>query len=326
MATTMAEVARRAGTSVAVVSYVLNDGPRPVAAETRARVLKAAEDLGYRRNRIAAALRSGSSGLVGVVLPDAVNPYFAALGRELEKALTAVGKLTVVANSAFDPARQSDAVEGFLAAQVDGVIVVSAGGDEDPVARARAADTPAVYLHHRPPGSAAVLVAPDNAAATVMAVEHLRSHGHERIAFLAGPDDHGPVGRRLAGWRAAATGGALLRSEFTRAAAARLTAGLIAENELPRALVVATDEQAIGVLAAACAAGVGVPGELALVGCDGTPDAEFTAPSLTVTAQPLSTMAGHAVRRLLGAPPEEERLVAELVRRRSCGCPQPQLQ
>jgi LacI family transcriptional regulator len=314
----MADVARRAGTSVAVVSYVLNDGPRPVAAATRARVLAAAAELGYRRNRVAAALRSGTSGLVGLVLPDTVNPYFAALGRHLETELAAAGKLTVIANSGYAADRQAAAIDGFLAAQVDGLIIVWAGGTEDPLADA--ADLPVVHVHHRPPGSSAALVAADNDTGVVAAVAHLRSHGHHHIDLLAGPTDEGPVGDRVAAWRTATTG-RLLRSAYSRAAAARLLARL---DRPPAALVVATDEQAIGVLATAAAAGIDVPGELALISCDGSPDTEFTVPPLTVVEQPFAEMAHRAVRRLLGdGEPAAEPITARLTVRRSCGCPHP---
>ncbi|WP_158895262.1 LacI family DNA-binding transcriptional regulator [Amycolatopsis anabasis] len=319
MAVTMADVARRAGTSVAVVSYVFNDGPRPVADRTRERVLAAAAELGYRRNRVAAALRSGSSGLVGLVLPDTVNPYFATLGRRLEQELAGAGKLTVIANSGYDADRQAAAIEGFLAAQVDGLIIVSADGAAGAV---RAADTPVVYVHHRPRDSAAALIAADNETAVALAVAHLREHGHGRIDFLAGPGDDGPVATRTAAWRAAATG-ELLRCAYTRDAAARLIARLAAESRLPRALVVATDEQAVGVLAAAGAAGVDLPGALALVSCDGSPDAAFTVPSLTAVEQPFGELARRAVRRLLGEAIPDDPVRAHLVPRRSCGCASP---
>lgn len=320
MTVTMADVARLAGTSVAVVSYVVNNGPRPVAAATRDRVLAAAAELGYRRNRMAAALRSGSSGLIGLVLPDTVNPYFAALGRRIEHTLTELGRLTLITNSGYDSARQASAIEGFLAAQVDGLIIVSAAGAADLADAARAAATPVVYVHHRPRGSATRLIAADNRAAVTTAVAHLRAHGHDQIDLLAGPrGDDGPFATRVAAWRSAATG-RLLHCACSRAAAVELIGGLA---NVPRALVTASDEHAIGVLAAAYAAGIDVPGRLAVISCDGTPDAEFTAPALTATEQPLDLIARQAVRQLLGEPGKPEPIRARLVTRRSCGCPHP---
>ncbi|WP_017974917.1 LacI family DNA-binding transcriptional regulator [Actinopolyspora halophila] len=316
-AVTLADVARRAGTSTAVVSYVINNGPRPVAAATRARVLAAAAELGYRRNRVAAALRSGSSELVGLIVPDTINPYFAALGRSIENAVTRAGKLTVVVNSGYAAQRQHEAAERLLSAKVDGLVVVSAAGATD---LATGHSTPTVYVHHRPAGLPAELVAADNTAAVRHAVDHLRSHGHDQVAFLSGPGDDGPVGQRLAAWRSAAAGTTLLRSDFSRADAAELIAHHATRATLPRALVTATDEQAIGVLTAASRHGVAIPDDLAVISCDGTPESAYTAPALTVTEQPLHQMALRAASIILGDSDADIPAAARLVPRRSCGC------
>ncbi|MES9543642.1 substrate-binding domain-containing protein [Actinomadura sp. NPDC000600] len=320
---TLADVARAAGTSTAVVSYVLNNGPRPVAPATRERVLAAAADLEYRPNRIARALRSRTSGVVGLVLADASNPYFAALGRHIEDLLGQREKLSLTGNAGYSPERQEHLVDRFLAAQVDGLVIVSADGGPDAAVHARRAGVRAVYVHHGPQEPQAPVVRADNTAAVHEAVEHLRSHGHTEIAFLAGPDDAGPVGERRAAWERAGAGTAapLLRSEYTRAAAAALVQRLIGDGALPAALVCATDEQAIGVLAAAHAAGRRVPGDLAVVSLDGTPDTAYTAPALTVTEQPLQAMAHQAVSLLLDDRATTRPLRAALIIRRSCGCP-----
>lgn len=323
-AVTIADVARRAGTSTAVVSYALNDGPRPVAAATRDRVLTAAAELGYRPNRNARALRSGTSGLVGLVLPDAANPYFGALGRRLEDAIGTVDKLALVANAGFDSPRERDAIERLLAAGVDGLIVVPSDGGDDTAAVAGKAGTPAVYVHNGPADSAVPRVTVDNHAAIIEAVEHLRAHGHDRIDFLTGLRDNGPIGERLEGWRAA-TGGAgrLLRCPLDRSASAALIDAQVADGTLATAMVVATDEHAIGVLAAAHARAVAIPTELAVISCDGSPEAAFTAPTLTAVEQPLAEMARTAVERLFADERRSISLRPRLSVRRSCGCPPP---
>ncbi|MEU2791856.1 LacI family DNA-binding transcriptional regulator [Streptomyces sp. NPDC007100] len=320
-AATLTDVARRSGTSTAVVSYVMNDGPRPVAPATRERVLAAAAELNYRPNRIARALRSRTTGVVGLVLADASNPYFGALARHIEQALGKRDKLTLTGNAGYSADRQKHFVERFLAAQVDGLVVVSADGGTDVAAEAATLGVPAVYIHNRPGGGRAPVVAADNDTAVQEAVAHLRTHGHTRPAFLAGLHDTGPVARRLAAWqRATGTDGTLLRSDYARAAAAGLTRRLAAEGTLPSALITATDEQAIGVLAGASAAGLAVPGDLAVVSLDGSPDSAYTSPALTVTEQPLHTMAEQAVALLLDSTPPPPAPRASLAVRRSCGC------
>ncbi|MGW4798522.1 LacI family DNA-binding transcriptional regulator [Nonomuraea sp. NPDC004297] len=320
---TLADVARRAGTSTAVVSYVINDGPRPVAAATRARVLAAAEELGYRPNRIARALRSRTTGVVGLVLADALNPYFGALARHVEQALAGYGRLMLIGNAGYSAERQRHLVERFLAAQVDGLVIASADADgaADVAALARTPGVPAVYLHNGPATGDTPLVTADNEHAVRAALAHLRAHGHRDIAFLAGPRDTGPVGRRREVWESAAgPGAALLRCAYSRAEADALIRRLAARDAVPRALIAATDEQAIGVLSGACAAGIPVPGRIAVIGLDGTPDSAHTAPSLTVTGQPLEAMARQAVDLLLGRAAPAPLPPATLVTRRSCGC------
>lgn len=318
---TLVDVARLAGTSTAVVSYVMNDGPRPVAPDTRTRVLRAVTELGYRPNTVARALRSRSSGVVGLVVPEASNPYFSALAHHIEQVLQAEGRLMLIGNATYSAARQRDLVERFVDAQVDGLIIVAAGGDSDVAASSIAAGVPCVYVHHRPTAASAPVIGTDNCASVQLAVTHLRFHGHERIAFLAGPDDTGPVGRRLRAWRDSATGGDLLRCDYTRSSAAQLLLGLKARGDVPEALVTGTDEQALGVLAAAHTVGVHVPEHLAVISLDGTPESAFTAPALTVTEQPLAAMARTAVEWLTapGHPPSPVP-DAPLVIRRSCGC------
>src|SRR4051794_7921304 len=107
------DVARLAGTSPAVVSYVLNDGPRPVSAPTRERVLAAVAELGYRPNRVARALRAKRTRAFGLIAPDASNPFFAALARAIEDAAYADGYTLLVGNSADDPEREASYVRTF---------------------------------------------------------------------------------------------------------------------------------------------------------------------------------------------------------------------
>lgn len=321
IATTLKDVAREAGTSTAVVSYVMNNGPRPVAPETRERVLAAAARLNYRPNRIARALRVRTSGVVGLVLADASNPYFAALAREIEHALEGRDKLTLTGNAGYSAARQTLLVGRFLDAQVDGLIIVSAEGATDVAAAARTMGVPIVYVHHRPTHASAPTIAADNNASVRAAIAHLQAHGHTQIGFLAGPgpSDQGPVAERHAAWRSAVGVEApLLRSDYTRAAADALTRHLIGKDALPAALITATDEQAIGVLAGAAACGRPIPGKLAVISLDGTPDSAYTAPPLTVIAQPLRKMAEQAVNLLFDADTPDSNLKGVLIERRSC--------
>src|SRR5579872_3433282 len=106
MAVTRNDVARRAGTSTAVVSYVLNNGPKPVAAATRARVLRAVDELGYRPNAIARALRARRSNALGLVVSDIGNPFLGELSKAVEVAAFEQGYTVLLGNSIVDNERE----------------------------------------------------------------------------------------------------------------------------------------------------------------------------------------------------------------------------
>ena len=119
-------MARRAGTSPAVVSYVINNGPRPVAAATRARVEAAMTELGYRPNLVARALRSARSNTIGLIVPDSTEPFFTELTHAVEQAAFAQGSLVLLGNSGFSTDVEQRYVEALSGMQVDGLLLIRA--------------------------------------------------------------------------------------------------------------------------------------------------------------------------------------------------------
>ncbi|MEU7864578.1 LacI family DNA-binding transcriptional regulator [Nonomuraea sp. NPDC049141] len=317
MVVTYADVAKRAGTSTAVVSYVLNDGPRNVAPATRERVLTAAAELGYRRNRIARALRSGRTGLVGVLTPDATIPYFGELNRAIVRALGDADRFALVSYAAVSGRSERQAIEALLSAQVDGLLITAFWPDQElPVE----IDVPVVYVHHKPDRVEGLLVESDNTHSVRAAVEHLRGHGHGSPAFWGGPDDVGPTGERTRTW-AALVGDdrTLYRSGYGSGEAAAEFRRQHRLGTLARSLVVASDVQALGILSAAYQLGVRIPEDLAVISLDGSAETAFTAPPLTVVRQPVESMAARAVGLLTGHPDGGDSL-GSLIVRASCGC------
>lgn len=319
----MTDVARRAGTSTAVVSYVFNDGPRGVSDEARRRVLAAAEELGYRPNRIARALRAARTGFIGVISPDSSIPYFAELDRALIAAIGARGSTALISHPG--PAGMSDeqAVRSLLEAQIDGLVMVAWEGrrlDFD----LSASPVPIVFVHHRPDGAVGTFVAADDEHAVEEAFHHLRDqHGYERVGFWTGPEDVGPAGRRTATWR-----GLLSeprephRSGYSRSETRDAFIGS-AQDSIERAMIVATDEQAFGILAGAHLRGIRVPEDLAVISLDGTPGADCTVPALAAIEQPVAHMAETAVASLMEHAESGPTKRGVLVPRRSCGCGNP---
>lgn len=332
------DVARLAGTSPSVVSYVLNGGPRGVAEETRQRVLAAIEQLGYRPNGIARSLRMARTMTLGLVVPDNANPYFAELARAIEEESFAEGYTLLIGNSSEDDDRQTTYVQTFLARQVDGLFLVPAHGPLGCLEDLQRAKTPWVTLDRAVEGIApAVLV--DNRGGAYAATRHLLEHGRRRIACLAGPQDVMPAMDRVAGWRSAlADGGvqpdamSLWHAPFGRQAGYSAARKMLAADERPDAIFVASDEQAMGVLRAVAELGLVCPDELAIASFDGVAAAMYSTPGLTTVQQPFRLLARAAVSHLVQqlGPGEvdadearTEVLPVQLVRRGSCGCIDP---
>lgn len=324
---TRADVAALAGTSVAVVSYVVNDGPRPVAAATRARVLEAIETLGYRPDAVARALAGGASRTIGLVVPDVSNRFFAELAHAVGEHALAAGRLILLADSADDAGREQRALRELVQRRVDAVLLASVDADPD-LSDVAAAGVPVVLLDRAAAaGTDVSSVSVDHRAGARLATEHLLGHGRRTVGAVHGPTRVPTAALRAAGWRDALDAAGLplgpsVEAPFT------LRGGREAGLELlgpdgPDAVFTASDEQAAGLLRAAHDLGLRVPEDVAVVAFDGTQTAVHTIPSLTVVAQPLDVVARHAVEaatRTTGGP---ARLVVEpaLTRRASCGCP-----
>lgn len=290
---TLADVAALAGTSTAVVSYVVNDGPRPVAPDTRRRVESAIETLGYRRNPLAGALSAGRSNLVALLVPDSSNAFFGELARRVEGEGRRHGLLTLLGNAAYDADAEREYLAAFSDLRPRGVLVASISeAAELPL------DCPRVYLHSAPPGAHAPSVVFDDVGGARDAVRHLLGHGHAQVACIAGPTGFGPSGRREQGWRealdAAGADGRLHRTSFERVDAERDMLTLLASPARPAAVFATTDEVALAVVRAAKLLGLRVPEDVAIVGFDGIREALHGSVRLTTIRLPLDRLATEA--------------------------------
>jgi LacI family transcriptional regulator len=330
------DVAALAGVSPAVVSYVLNDGPRHVAASTRARVLAAVEKLDYRPNGIARSLRTQKTMTLGLVVPDNANPFFAELARAVEEAAFDAGYTLLVGNATEDEKRQTTYVRTFLERQVDGVLLVPTHGPVTCIAELRRSRKPWVVLDRRVRDLGDIpQVLADSRGGAGEATRHLLSHGRREIACIAGPSDVTATEDRVAGWR-----DALIEAGIRPAAALVRNvpfgrwAGYLAARELlstrhPDAVFAASDEQALGVLRAIAELGMRCPDDVAVVSFDGIASAAYSVPALTTMAQPFVQLGKEGVARLLERMTDPARqptvsvLPVSLVARGSCGCPDP---
>lgn len=332
------DVARLAGTSTAVVSYVINNGPRPVAPATRERVLAAIKELGYRPDRVAQAMASRRTDLIGMIVPDARQPFFAEMTHAVEQAASERGKMVLVGNTDYVDEREAHYLRAFLGMRVSGLILVSHGLTDSAAAEIDAWDARVVLLHERPEAIDDVAVVTDDLGGAQLATRHLLEHGHAYVACVGGtaetPTVGDPVSDHVEGWRRAmreagrSVEGRLFEAPYNRYDAYQMALELLARPDRPSAIFCSTDDQAIGILRAARELRIDVPGELAVAGFDDVKEAGLTDPPLTTVASDRPAMARAAVDlvlddglRVAGSRRERLKLFpSRLVVRQSCGC------
>lgn len=329
---TRADVAREAGTSTAVVSYVINNGPRPVAAETRRRVQQAIERLGYRPNLVAQALRGHKSHVLGLILPDISNPFYAELARAIEGAAEACGFTLIFGNSEQDADRELRYVRAFVDRKVDGFFLISGSSSRRLSTLSAEIDVPHVlldrsvnYTGHR------ALLATDGIAGAQIATRHLLGLGHRHIVALCGPANMGTD--RAKGYSAAMTEAGLRpvvhhAERFDREAAYAAARAILSDKPAPTAVFASNDVAGLSVLRAAADLGIRTPQELAVVAFDDIQEGQYSVPRLTTVAQPIQELGRLATEQLLDliragnpkAQPGEMRLITPaLIVRESCG-------
>jgi LacI family transcriptional regulator len=304
------DVALRAGVDVSTASRVLRgDERKPAKAETRERILAAARELDYRANSAARGLRTRQREAIGLVIPDAANPGFAAIFRGVQAVTMEAGWHVVLVEDRppVRPELRWDRI--VLEGRVDGVLVLTAT-IRDPVVR-RVADSgfPIVLVNRRSAGVAGSVVM-DDACGAEVAVAHFAALGHRHIGHVAGPDNLDTGRRRLAGFRAALRARDLpARPEWIAFTDYTETGGMQAaraildrsRGEPPTAVYVATFLSGLGAIQAFHQAGFAVPGDISVIVSDELSLAAHTAPPLTTIAMPLSRMGEVATRMLLGA-------------------------
>lgn len=306
VAVRLADVAEAAGVGTSIVSRVLNGDPTvAIRPETRERILRAASDLNYRPNAFARGLKLARTMTLGMVIPNLAYPVNAEIIRGAERAAAAAGYVVLVAD-ADEFLQTGEAYQRLLLEQrVDGLLIASASTTEPFLVELASQGLPFVLVNRRVPHMGPSVTV-DDARGTELAVSHLLSLGHRRIAHIAGPRDADTARRRLAGFRAGLrAGGIRVPAGYVVEAPYEEEGGLQAMERLlrleprPTAVVVWSLAAAIGGLAAANRRGVRIPGEISVVGFHDAPIAAYLHPPLTTVRMPLREMAERSVERLL---------------------------
>ena len=301
---TRSDVARLAGTSVAVVSYVMNNGPRPVAEATRQRVLDAIKQTGYRPNGIARALASGSTKTYGLVVPNISNPFIASMAHALIQEALNEGLVILLGDAGDDRKRERELIHSLLNRQVDGLFYNSV--DRHPyIDLIKSSGTPFVMLDRVDLELQVSMLRVDERAASCQVTEHLLSHGYQDIGIISGPNEMLNAQDRINGWRDAMERYGLavnpqwiFPATYTREGGYRATEKMLQGDKLPRALFASNEAQAIGCIRALQQHNIRVPEQIALVCFNGTDQSAYHVPALTTVRQPIREMAKTAIEML----------------------------
>lgn len=336
-AVTMNDIATAAGVAQSTVSRILNDAPLtiPVAPETRMRVLETAKRMGYRPNPLARALRGAPTMLLGAIVRDITDPFFAGAIEAVSGAARS-RDYNIVLGHAHAQAFEALVLATMLESrQCDALLVLGDMRDQPRLIEdLRLSHVPIVAMWQGSElhGIAAVNV--DNRAGITAAMAHLMGLGHTRIAFVGGRP-LGDIRERRDTYLEVLARSGLARDAYVQEVSNTPGDGVTAVrtlmdlSETPTAVLASTDVLAAGVLHGAAGLGLRVPDDLSVVGFDDIPMSAFMVPALTTIRMPTSMMAATAVDLALssvGVPVEARDLGnrtfrPELILRRSTARP-----
>ena len=328
--TSIRDVAKRAGVSTATVSHILN-GTRGVADETRAKVLSAVHDLGYRPSAIARSLRTKSTGTLGIIVSDISNPFSTAVVRGIEDVARENSHNVILCNTDESEARADHYLKVLLSKRVDGLILAPTGRLTSSLEMFSATGTPLILIDRLADGIALPYVGVDNVAGARGAVEHLIADGHRRIGVISGLPNVSTSSDRMKGYCLAFQSNGLdVISDYIHTGyssvqgSLRVACDLIRMPKPPTAIFTTNNLMTLGALIAFQNLGVHCPNDIAILGFDDHDWAEIFSPPVSVVRQPMYEIGSTAARLLFRAiqgeslPPEKHLLQTELIIRGSC--------
>ncbi|MEO8391685.1 MAG: LacI family DNA-binding transcriptional regulator [Chloroflexota bacterium] len=310
--TSISDVAKLAGVSVTTVSRVMNNDAHRVNEQTRRRVLEAIETLNYVPNMLARALASDKTRMIGVIVGDASDPYFATIVRGISDAAREHNYLTLMCNTDRIPEVELNYVRTLRDYNVDGIIFAGGGLTEKThleeldglISKLQANHVPVVAL-----GNHALKVPQvrcDDTQCSYDMTEYLIRLGHRRIGFISGPDGLTTSALRLDGYRKALDkhgipfDAALVSSgDFTVEGGQRAADYFVASPNLPTAIFGANDREALGCLFQLQQHGIDVPGQVSVAGLDDIETAQYVYPSLTTIRIPMYEIGAMGMQQIL---------------------------
>lgn len=315
---TSGDVARLANVSQSAVSRTFTPGAS-VSAKTRDKVLKAAEELGYRPNALARAVTSGKSRLIALLVAYLDNQFYPIVIERLSRLLQENGYQTLLMMT--DPGNQDKLVQRILQYQVEGIVMASATLSSSLARECAQTGIPVVMFNRYVASSPASSVTSDNIEGGRMVADFLVRGGHERIAFVAGAEDSSTNRDREAGfYKGLAEHGVAVHDRavggYTFEGAAEAARTLLSASVRPDAIFVANDHMAFSVMdVVRTEFGLTVPDDISIVGYDDVPEAAWSAYSLTTVSQTPDGMVDATASMLM------EQIEASVVKKRAAVLP-----
>jgi LacI family transcriptional regulator len=327
---TIIDVAAEAGVSFGTVSRVINNDVH-VKPETRERVLKTMQQLGFVANRQARSLAGGKTNSIGVLVPDLGTGYIGEIIRGIDAELSLTGLDLILYTTHRAATKEANYVANLAKGMVDGLLLVLPRSPTDYIGTLTRRNFPFVLIDHQGTGEGCPAVGATNWQGAYNATEYLIKLGHTRIGFITGWMDLGCALDRLEGYRSA------LRTHHIPEAPELVYEGTFFQPDgyagasafldlvaPPTAIFASNDVMAMGVMDAVRNRGLRVPDDVSVVGFDDVPQAALVRPALTTVNQPLEKMGRVATQMLLDLlqRPDEKvgriELPTELTVRESC--------
>ncbi len=306
---TSADVAKLAKVSQSAVSRTFTPGGS-VSADTRARVLKAASDLGYRPNALARAMISGRSRLIALLVAYLDNQFYPVVLERLSRSLQARGYHVLLFMT--EPGKQDQVVQQIMQYQIEGIVMASATLSSRLARECAKTGIPVVLFNRYVASSPASSVTSDNIEGGRLVARFLVDGGHERIAFIAGLEDSSTNRDREAGFykglaEQGVTAWARDVGGYTFEGAARAARSLFGQADRPDAVFVANDHMAFSVMdVLRQELKLRIPEDVSVIGYDDVPEAAWAGYRLTTIAQPTDPMIEATISILLEQVEKQE--------------------
>jgi LacI family transcriptional regulator len=316
------------------VSRVINDHPS-VRPKTRHKVQAAIESLGYQRNEAAGLLKGQRAMMIGLIVPDLADIFFATCANTIEQLAREHGYMTMIVSSGHDAELEMQQAELMARRKLSGLLIITSGkGDAGRIQKLRASGL-AIVAFDRPlegAGTDAVLI--ENRAGAEEAISHLIAHGHKHIACLGYEDEAYPVRERISGYRNMMFSNGLQPEVFAKifdlGAALAWLKSIAGKANRPTAIFSTNYRTSVLLLRALSEQKIRIPKDMAFIGFDDFDLATLIAPPITTVGQSPVDLARRAGRLLMDriqearegvkSVPEKIMLPATLIVRASCGC------